>query len=117
MTAALLLLPSCAVTIHDFQYCSPIPGGLGAACDNFLTANQLILDEPGWEALQASWIAQGQAVECTTSTTVGDLKAELEKLCSKTRCNYETKQAVKTAVRSLEKMLATGVASRALMIR
>lgn len=121
MMTALLPLAAlsggCAVTIKDFQFCSPVPGSLGAVCDNFLTASQQILTEAEWQVLQASWVTAGQAVECTTSQTVGDLKAELEKLCSKTPCTYQEAKAVKTAISSLKRMMDTGVASRSLMIQ
>ena len=82
---ALVSLSSCAVQIHDAQFCSPIPGTNLAACDWFLHSDAQLVD---WNAMQASWIAKGQAVECTQSATFGDLKSELEKLCSKTNCNW-----------------------------
>lgn len=108
MALTTLTASGCAIQIHDFQYCSPIPGAIGAVCDNFLTDNQLILDEAQWLALQAQWMAQGQSVECTTSQTVGDLKAEIEKLCSVTRCTYKTRQQVRQIVSRLRKIETTG---------
>lgn len=108
MALATLASSGCAIPIHDFQYCSPVPGGLGAVCDNFLTDNQLILDQAQWLALQNQWMAAGQAVECTQSKTVGDLKAEIEKLCSVTRCSYKVQQKVNALISSLEKIETTG---------
>lgn len=93
MTAA-LLLNSCAIKINDSQWCSPIPQDQGAVCDNFLTSNQLILDETQWQALQTTWISQGKAVECTNSDTLGDIKTEIEQLCSVTSCDYETQAKI-----------------------
>ena len=87
LMTVLPFLSSCAVQINDEQFCSPIPGGNGAICDNFLTSNQMILSEADWQALQASWINSGNAVECTTSKTVGDIKKELEQLCSVAKCD------------------------------
>ena len=84
-----LLLSSCAVPIADMQFCSPVPGNLGAACDNFLTSNPVFLSEADWIALQATWVAQGNAVECTTSSAVGSIKEAIEKLCSETPCTYQ----------------------------
>lgn len=85
------LLASCgSVEIKDVQFCSPIPGGLGAVCDNFLTSNQLILDEIQWTILKDSW----QVVECTSYASLADMKAEVEKLCSVTKCTYEMKKAI-----------------------
>lgn len=112
MMALLLLNLSCAVQIKDFQYCSPVPGNLGATCDQFLTANQQILDEAQWQALQLAWIQSGQAIECTQSQTVADLKAEVEKLCSKTLCTYATAQAVRAVVSGLDRILLAGQMSR-----
>lgn len=100
----LIILSSCAVQIKDEQFCAPVPGNFGAVCDNFLTANQLILDEAEWLALQAQWQAAGQSTECTSSQTLGDIKIELEKLCSKTPCSYPVKQAIA----GLRKILAMG---------
>lgn len=98
MAVLLLSLSSCATAIKDEQFCSPLPGNLGATCDNFLTSNQLILTEDQWQALMAQWIADGNAVECTTSETVGDIKGEIEKLCSGVpwpyTCDYATKSVI-----------------------
>lgn len=98
----LLLLNSCAVTIHDAQFCSPIPGGLGAVCDNFLSQNQKILSAEEWQALQAEWIASGQSVECTPSNTIGDVKGEIEKLCSLVKCDYQTKKKIVSGLKKLQ---------------
>jgi hypothetical protein len=111
MALITLLASGCAIQIKDFQYCSPIPGNVGAVCDNFLTDNQLILDEAQWLALQAQWLADGQATECTTSQTVGDLKAAIEKLCSVTRCTYKTRQQVRQIISRLKKVQTTGAMS------
>lgn len=94
MAVAALLLSGCSVTIKDETFCSPVPGNFGAVCDNFLTSKQQILDEAEWVALQASWISDGEAVECTTSKTLGDIKAEVEKLCSVAKCNVDTQAAI-----------------------
>lgn len=117
MGPLLLSLSCCAVQIKDNQFCSPIPGALGAVCDNFLTKNQLILTEAQWQALQAQWIADGNAVECTTSGSLGDLKEEIEKLCSKTSCTYEEQLAVKELKKILKRMKKAADKSRALMLR
>lgn len=98
MTTAALLLSSCAVPIKDEQFCSPLPGDLGAVCDNFLTSNQLILSKAAWDALQKKW----GAVECTSAVTIGDLKQELEKLCSVAKCDYATKQLITEGLQKIE---------------
>lgn len=112
-----LLLSNCAIQIRDHQFCSPIPvitqaDGtkiyLGATCDNFLSEHQLILSQDDWEKLQADWLEQGMSTECTSSDTLGDIKAELEKLCSRTRCSYQTIQAI----HSLRKVISLGDTSK-----
>ena len=108
--ALALLSSSCAVQIKDEQFCSPIPGNLGAVCDNFLTSNPLNLSEQQWIDLQASWNSAGNAVECTSSQTIGDIKTELEKLCSLTKCNYATQKAVTAALKKIENLGKINVA-------
>jgi hypothetical protein len=94
MTASLTLSSCVSVSIYDEQFCSPIPEGLGAVCDNLLTKNQLILSPEEWEMKQAQWVANGESLEVTPSGTIGRLKASIEKLCSKTRCDYQTRQLI-----------------------
>lgn len=107
MTMAVLAIStsSCAVAINDAQFCSPMPGGVGAVCDWFLSSNQQILTGPQWSTLQDKWQSSGLAVECTTSKTLGDLKKELEKLCSLAPCDYAVKQQI---VNGLNKIQALG---------
>lgn len=110
---AALLLSSCATTIKDHTFCGLIPSidssnvihpsGGGVDCDNFLTANQQILSEVQWQAMMTQWENAGEVVECTTSGAVGELKAEIEKLCTKTNCDYQTVQAIYAA---LNRMIA-----------
>jgi len=104
----LLLCSSCAVPIRDQMFCAEIPGGLGAVCDGFLTSNQEILNQAQWDARKALWIHDGNAVECTTSNSVGNLKAEIEELCSKTACDYATlKSAIDNALDKIQDVGST----------
>lgn len=97
---AVLTLCNCGtVTIKDARFCSPIPNHYGAVCDNFLISNQLILSEEEWQEMQLNWERSGWGVECTPSQTLGDIKAEIEKLCSKTECTYQMKQAISGLVK------------------
>jgi hypothetical protein len=82
-----MLSSSCAVKIHDHQFCSPIPNH-GAACDNLLTKKPIILDDMQWAYLQMKWASRHQAMECTTSDSLADFKTDIEQLCSKTSCEY-----------------------------
>lgn len=92
------------MTIDDEQFCSPIPGALGAVCDNFLTSDQQIKTQEEWLALQAQWNASGLAVECMSSQAVGDLKREVEELCSQTQCDENTKQIIVSGLAKIEKL-------------
>jgi hypothetical protein len=80
----------------------------GSACDNFLTSTPALLDAEGWDAQIATWQAAGKAVECTDSGSLSEIKASIEKLCSKYPCTQEQKTAVKFLEIGLEKMLAHG---------
>ena len=113
MMMVALLLSSCATTIKDHTFCGLVPSvdsngvihpaGGGANCDNFLTSHQQILSELEWQTMMSTWEQAGSVVECTVSDSVGDLKAEIEQLCSKTKCDYQTVQAIYAA---LDKMIA-----------
>lgn len=105
LTGVLLLANCNSVPISDAQFCSPIPGDLGATCDNLLSKNQEILTQDQWVNRQAEWQAQGFSTECTTSKTIGDIKGEIEKLCSVTKCNYQVKQKI---LKGLSKIQALG---------
>lgn len=104
--AALLLNSSCAVHISDFQACSPLPGNFGAVCDNFITINPQTLNEKEWNDLQNTWMNDGNAIECMTSSSISNIKKEIEKLCSLSKCDYETQQAI---TKGLEKIQSLGV--------
>jgi len=92
-----LCLSCGTVQVKDEQWCSPIPGVGGAACDWFLHSHQEIKTAEQWSALQAQW----GVIECTSAQTVGDLKGEVEKLCSEVKCTEEVKQ---TLLQGLERI-------------
>lgn len=113
----LLTLEGCATVIHDHTFCSPIPvmpdgTRLGAVCDNFLTHKPQTLNETDWEALQASWVAKGYAIEVTESNAVGDLKDELEKLCSRSPCDTDMTDTVQALIQTLARMQETADRSK-----
>lgn len=103
MMMALLLLNNCSVKIKDDTFCDLIPGDRGAVCDNFLTKHPQTLNQAQWIALQNRWNAEGNAVACTTSGYEGDLKAEIEKLCSQAKCDYQTKMLFINGLTRMEK--------------
>jgi len=97
-------LSACAVHINDMQFCSPIPGNLGSVCDNFLTSNQKILTQEEWTALQNEWMSKGLSVECTNSEALGNIKREIESLCSKAQCDYQTKTAILNGLSKIQNL-------------
>lgn len=107
MTVA-LLLSSCAIQVKDETVYGVVPGNLGAVADNFLTSNQQILTEAQWQAKMLSWQNAGLSTQCVSSQTVGDLKDEIEQLCTRTPCTYETAQAVKVISAGLAKVQKLG---------
>jgi hypothetical protein len=117
MALSLLLCSGCDdVDVADFQGCSPIPNTVtdsppdfGAACDNFLTSNQLILTHVQWVATQASWIKAGSGVECVPTSAIANLKKEVEKLCSVAKCTY-TQKAILMA--GLDRLAATATTAK-----
>jgi hypothetical protein len=100
VTTAALLLSSCAVPISDFQYCVDL-GPEGAACNNFLTQAPLTVPEPQWDQVR-----EGEF--CINASAYGNIKRELEDLCSKTECTYAQKQQVNKAISLIDRMLSRG---------
>lgn len=98
---ALLLLSGCAVQIADMTVCSPIPGTDFAACDNFLTSDPQTIN---WTTEQSTWASQGYATECVNSDALGNIKAEIEKLCSLTACDYPTEQAILSGLKKIQEL-------------
>jgi hypothetical protein len=98
------LLSSCSENIANFQGCSPLPGGLGADCDDFLDSNQLQLNPQQWATLLNSWYAAGDPPVCMRASAVGNVKAEIEKLCSEYPCDYLTQQAITQGLMRLQNM-------------
>lgn len=101
MTAALLLLNGCAVSISDFTACSPIPGTTLAACDNFLISDPQTVT---WATEQSIWASQGYATECVNSEALGDIKKEIESLCSLAPCDYETEQKIISGLKKIQEL-------------
>lgn len=113
MMVGLSLFNGCAASLHDGPVCSPFPvpkgqcrGSLGAACDQFLTPHQQILDKDQWEALQELWESQGYVPETTNSLYLSELKGELEKLCSLTACTVAQAAKVRSAIANVDRLIA-----------
>jgi hypothetical protein len=112
------LLSNCAAELHDGPTCNPFPvkagqcrGSMGAACDNFLTANQQILTGPEYEQELEAWESNQCVVEVTNSCYLAEMKAELEKLCSLATCTTDQAVKVKQAVANIDRLLKTAARS------
>lgn len=76
--------------MKNFQACSPLPGGLGAVCDDFLDSNQQILTPEKWAELQSKWVV----TECVAGKTIGDMKITVEDACSEVTCDEQTQLVI-----------------------
>lgn len=108
MTAA-PLLNNCATTIHDFTSCAEYPGGnIGARCTDFLTHTNVSLDNTAWQNMKAQWNKDGDAVECTRSSSLAQIKGEIEKMCGQVTCDQRAQQMVEEGLDRMGE-LATSV--------
>ena len=96
ISTALALQSSCAVPIKDEQFCADM-GSQGAACDNLLTSNPIIIPQPAWDSMR-------EGMFCESNQAVGDIKAEIESLCSKTPCSYQVKEALHSIQKKMKEM-------------
>jgi uncharacterized protein YpuA (DUF1002 family) len=60
-------------------------GPQGAVWFETLSEDTGTVDKPTWDAMRIG-------MACTTTDTLAEIKAELEKLCSTTSCDYEKVQ-------------------------
>lgn len=95
-----LSLSACGhVAIKDFEICSDI-GEQGATCDYFLPpAEPHDFEKNEWDDKRF-----GQF--CISSDAFGDIKRELEELCSthQVTCDYETRKAMRDFFAKIERM-------------
>ena len=127
MVPLLLLLNSCATPINDFQACALVPSmrpdgeiipwGGGAVCDNFLSSQPLTLSQQAWESQVLAQIKQGLAPEVITSDALGNLKKEVENLCSNAPCDYSTKQAAANIAANIGRLKDLGDKAKAAMLK
>ena len=74
----LLLLGNCSVQIKD-ETLYWDAGPSGAVTAGFLSSGSSIIDKPAWDDLRIG-------MACVSADAVGDLKSEIEKLCSVCNC-------------------------------
>lgn len=77
---ALLILSGCAVTIENQRWYGD-EGADGAVWFETLTTATGHIDKPTWDQMRVG-------MACTTTDTFATIKAEIEKLCSVTKCRY-----------------------------
>ena len=71
----------------------------GASCFWMYSDASRDLDKAQWDELRFGQV-------CTQSTNFANFKAEIEKLCRKTRCSVEVKEAFAQFFRRLERVQA-----------
>lgn len=81
-----LNLFSCAVRINDETFYVDA-GSLGAVTVNLLTPGSEIVPPDQWNPMR-------EGMFCMSPQSFGDIKTEIEELCSKTTCSYQVKQAL-----------------------
>ena len=79
-----LLSSACSVKIKDETFFIDA-GESGAVTVNFLSTGSTIIDKAAWDSMR-------EGMFCMSSDAIGDIKGEVEKLCSRTSCTYEQKQ-------------------------
>ena len=96
ISITLLLFSSCApIPIKDFEVCAD-GGDFGATCAHFLTTETRDMDKQTWDAARVGEL-------CISGDAYGQIKAEIEQLCSVTnRCSYEQIQMVNQFAQRIE---------------
>lgn len=97
-----LLLSSCAVEIKNERFCAVIPVIGGCVCDDLLDSNQTTLTPQQCQDFQGAIFSSGQSVIITNSGAIADFKEEIEKLCSRTKCDEQTQQALVNGLNKIE---------------
>lgn len=96
---ALLLSSSCAVPIKNERWYGDV-GPKGAIWFETLSELSGSVSKEDWDQMRIG-------MACTTTDVVGEIKAEIEKLCSKTQCDYEkVEEALGKFARDLDSMKA-----------
>lgn len=93
------------------------PWGGGAVCDNFLTSQPVTLSQDAWEAQLLAQINQGIAPEVIPATALGNLKKEVEALCSDSTdgCSYSTSQKTATIAANIGRLQSLGDKAKSLI--
>lgn len=108
----LITLTSCSVEIKDHEFCVN-KGVLGAHCGHTLTEETRDIGPAEWAELSFGQICTADPPE-KFGETFGDIKATIEKLCSKCNCcTYKIKEKLEkffTQTRSMqEKVLSDSI--------
>jgi hypothetical protein len=90
------LVSGCAVQIKD----EPLyvdEGALGAVEVHLFTPGSTDISESQWAALRFGMV-------CMSAQSFGDIKLEIESLCSKASCDEQTTQAMQNIIQILERV-------------
>lgn len=106
---AAALLNSCAVPIKEEDFYTD-KGPDGAVETHFFSTDITDIGKSAWDSMREGMV-------CESAQAIADIKGEIEKLCTKTKCSEETTQALKQTVRALRLAEARIQFARALNLR
>jgi PBP1b-binding outer membrane lipoprotein LpoB len=106
---AVALLSACAVPIKEEDFYTD-KGPDGAVETHFFSTDITDIGKEAWDSMR-------EGMTCMSGGAIADIKGEIEKLCTKTKCSEETAKAVKQAVRALRLTVARIQFARALSLR
>jgi hypothetical protein len=87
------LLSSCAVPILEEDFYTD-KGPDGAVETHFFSTDVTDIGKSAWDSMR-------EGMTCESGQAISDIKGEIEKLCTKTKCSEETTKALKETVRAL----------------
>lgn len=85
----LVLCSGCAIPIQEESFYTD-KGPDGAVITHFF--------DPSYQDIsKAAWDSMREGMVCMSASAIGDLKAEIEQLCSRTACDEKTVQTFREA--------------------
>lgn len=93
---ALVLLSACGTTVHVKEenfYTDKGPDG--AVITHFFATDIKDISKPAWDSMR-------EGMTCMSAQAIGDIKSEIEKLCTESSCDKQTVKAIEAALNRLE---------------
>lgn len=83
-----------SVVVKDKEVCGDLAED-GAYCRHTLTEKKRRLNKKQWDDIRVGWL-------CTNSTGFNDTETAIEQFCLQVRCDYQTQEQVRGAVRRMK---------------